>query len=102
MLHAYFMHADYFNVNYRTLSAFNRYCIMYYCIADPITRVNSGGWPIFGFGPYSTCSPSYSSLFSCDSYDSWWRTETHHCNINRDTVELQCIVDTGQYTSNIL
>ena len=95
MLHAYFMHTDYFNVNYPTLSAFNRYCIMYYCIADPITRVNSGGWPRYGFGPYSSCSPSYSSLFSCDSYDSWWRTETHHCNINRDTVELQCIVDTG-------
>ena len=84
------------------LSTFNRYCIMYYCIADPITRVNSGGWPRYGFGPYSSCSPSYSSLFSCSSYSSWYRTNLHICNINRDTVELQCTVDTGQYTINVL
>ena len=75
---------------------------MYYCIADPITRVNSGGWPIFGFGPYSSCSKSYSSLFSCTSYSSWYRTYSGYCNKNRDTVELQCTVDTGQYTIHVL
>ena len=92
MLHAYCIHADYFNVNYHTLCAFNRYCIMYYCTADPITRVNyvsDNMWDIPLPPPFETRSFFY----------NWWGT---NCNKNGDTVELQCIVDTGQYKINVL
>ena len=70
-------------------------------LAGPVYYVNNGSWPVFGFGPYSYCSSSYSSLFSCSSYSSSYKTSISYCDPVRDTVSLQCSPSYGQKTKTI-
>ena len=63
---------------------------------DPVTRINAGEWVAFGFGPYSYCSSSYTFLSQCSHYSSSIRTNPSYCNIKKDTVELQCYVNTSK------
>ena len=65
-------------------------------LTGPAYYVNNGSWPEFGFGPYSYCSSSYSSLFSCSSYSSSYRSNIGYCDPIRDTVSLQCSPSYGQ------
>ena len=62
----------------------------------PKYRTNDvGGWTEFGFGPYSYCSKSYTSLFSCSAYSSSYKTNHDYCDPTRDTIGLECLVPTG-------
>ncbi|XP_019852408.1 PREDICTED: scavenger receptor cysteine-rich domain superfamily protein-like [Amphimedon queenslandica] len=53
-------------------------------------KIGSGPWPIFGFGPYSSCSSSYSNLNFCNRYSSFYRQTARYCNPLSTTVYLTC------------
>lgn len=50
----------------------------------------------FSFSPYRSCSISYSTLFACGTYSSSYKTNPQYCNLNTDTVGLNC---TAVYSS---
>ena len=68
---------------------------MYIFTLDPKYKYNGGPWTEFGFGPYRYCSRYYSSLFSCSSYPSYYRTSLSYCNPIRDTIMLNCSTNNG-------
>ena len=63
---------------------------LYILLIEPLYFVNNGSWPIFGFGPYRSCSLSYYSLFRCNTYPSYYKTRISYCDSIRDTVSLYC------------
>ena len=57
---------------------------------NTVSDVN-GSWTEFGYGPYSSCSLTATSLSQCIPYSPSFRTNPAFCEPTRDTIKLQCI-----------
>ena len=68
-------------------------CYIFIVYLVPRYYSNAGPWTEIGFGPYSYCSSSYSSLFSCSVYSSYYTNSPYYCSPMRDTVKLQCVAN---------
>lgn len=62
----------------------------------PITHYNSGSWNRLGFVP-TYCSQNISTILDCLTNSSYLLYSSYACYNYRDTVNVQCNVETGNY-----
>ncbi|XP_011405675.2 PREDICTED: scavenger receptor cysteine-rich domain superfamily protein-like [Amphimedon queenslandica] len=51
----------------------------------------NGSWTEFGYGPYSSCSSTATSLSQCSTWPSSFRRNPAYCEPTRDTIKLECL-----------
>ena len=62
----------------------------------PITQYDSGYWNKLGFVP-TYCSPNDSTILECLTNSSYLLYSSYYCSKYKDTVNIQCNVQTGDY-----